>query len=70
MTFAEQSALRAPRRDTVNLSFRNPPFDANRVYAQTVLGSGAWTHSERSRRAADFRGNLKFGGHIDSKVLL
>ena len=26
--------------DTVNLSFRNPPLDADDVYAQTVLGSG------------------------------
>jgi PEP-CTERM motif len=26
--------------DTLSLSFRNPPLDANGVYAQTVLGSG------------------------------
>jgi hypothetical protein len=46
--------------DTVNMSFRNPPFDANNVYAQTELGSGHGHGLTDPDAALDFRGNLKF----------
>ncbi len=58
-TFAS-SCTTCTAGDTVNLSFRNPPFDANRVYAQTVLGSGHGHTLSDPDVPLDFRGNLKF----------
>jgi hypothetical protein len=46
--------------DTLDLSFRNPPLDANGVYAQTPLGSGHGRELNGPDVSLDFRGNLKF----------